>query len=202
MAFPIHSTSSCPTSQFPLLPVLLSSRKHMSDPIEIQPTKRPSSPRRVAASRENGKLSNGPITEEGKAAAARANFRHGILSNSALLESENAELFQALLAQYVECYSPADGRELTLLDDAANAYWRVRRVRALETRAMDNAVALQTSGDDLDRILGAFKQIAGEGLLNLLNRYETRFYRIQRQSLRDLKDRKQTAASLESARAI
>jgi hypothetical protein len=80
------------------------------------------SPRKIAAARSNGRKGRGPKTPEGKAAASRNAFRHGLTTinchNPALAGeieemaralcdgNDNPHLFQRALA-VAECFSPA-----------------------------------------------------------------------------------------------
>ena len=52
---------------------------------------------KATASRENGKKSTGPATEEGRAKSSRNATKLGIFSQARLLEEESAAEYEALL---------------------------------------------------------------------------------------------------------
>jgi hypothetical protein len=54
---------------------------------------------KAAASRENGKKSTGPVTEEGRAKSSRNAMKLGIFSQARLLEEESAAEFEALILE-------------------------------------------------------------------------------------------------------
>ena len=54
----------------------------------------------------HGRLSRGPITEEGKRKAPLDGLRHGLLSKNIVLPGESKEMFEALLNQYVDKLRP------------------------------------------------------------------------------------------------
>jgi hypothetical protein len=146
-----------------------------------------SSNRRKIASRANGAQSKGPITPEGKTRSARNAIRHGLMAKCVVLDTESQEGFDTLLAGFVERFAPADGVELGLVEEMFSAFWRQRRVWAIETRIMNGAIATQPSNDDeLTRITDGFTSIAAQPPLELMHRYETRLHRIFQRALANL----------------
>src|ERR1019366_10452373 len=89
-----------------------------------------SSPRRIASSKANGALWQGPATEEGKRRSALAKMRHGLLSRCVVIENESKELFDLVLTQHVKYFMPRNAIEQGMVEDIACAYWRLRRVVA------------------------------------------------------------------------
>jgi len=135
-----------------------------------------SSIRRISASRANGARSQGPVTQAGLQRSSQNATSHGLLSNCVVLESESQEAFDALMAQLIERFQPADGIELATVEEMAASLWRIRRAWAIETRMLDNHTAAQPEGDLLDRITAAFTEpnhVLGQ---TLMHRYETRLH--------------------------
>src|SRR5215472_10304635 len=114
-----------------------------------------SSNRRVLASRANGARSRGPVTPEGKKRSSINAIRHGLLANCVVLECEDPANFRALLQQHIDRLQPADEMEFGMIEEMVSAYWRMRRGWAIETRTIDKAMASQTTGDALDRLVVA-----------------------------------------------
>jgi hypothetical protein len=56
------------------------------------------------------------------------------------------------------------------------SHWRLRRALAIETRMLENEAAAQKSADSLDRLAGAFDNLAAKPSLALMHRYQTRLH--------------------------
>ena len=100
------------------------------------------SPAQAAASRANGAASRGPVTEAGKARAARNGIRHGLCGGDfCLLPGEDgAEL--ALLERAVAAdWRPRDALERHWACELVTALWRQQRLRRLELTALAAADA-------------------------------------------------------------
>ncbi len=139
--------------------------------------------RRILASRANGARSLGPVTPEGKARSSRNALRHGLLAKCVVLSNESPAGFQELHDQFVNRFGPADGVEDGLLEEMIAASWRLRRVWALETRLLDDALAAQAPGDELGRVTAAFSSLASRPELALIHRYETRLHNVYQRAL-------------------
>ena len=98
-----------------------------------------SSIRRINASRANGAFSIGPVTPEGKARSAANATHHGLLARAAVLDTEDAEAFQALLDAFLLKFQPADPVEEALVEEMTAYTWRMRRCWAIETRIVSDA---------------------------------------------------------------
>lgn len=142
--------------------------------------------RRIVSSRTNGALSRGPKTEEGKRLAALANMRHGLLSRCIVIENESKELFDLVLSQHLHYFRPKNAVEEGMIEDIACAYWRLRRITAIETRMLNKGVRIQDENDELDRLEQAFAGLADTSKFNVLNRYEARLQRTYQRALRNL----------------
>jgi hypothetical protein len=146
-----------------------------------------SSNRRVLSSRANGARSRGPVTPEGKRRSSYNAIRHGLLADCVRLECEDPEIFHALLQQHIDRFQPADDIEFGFIEEMVAACWRLRRCWAIETRSIDNAVAAQTVGDSVDRLVAAVSSpLHGDMNPLLLQRYETRLHMMYQRALHNL----------------
>jgi hypothetical protein len=69
----------------------------------------------------------------------------------------------------------------------ASAYWRIRRLWAIERRLFEDSLARQDEKtDDLGRLAAAFSSLAATPDLALIHRYETRLHRIYQRGLHNL----------------
>ena len=113
-------------------------------------------------------MQTGPRTSQGKAVSSMNAMSHGITSSKVVLPGENADEFQRLLNSLFEDHQPATATETLLVEEMAQAHWRLDRVR----RRQDHAFESET----LD---AAF--------LSLLHRYATTYERSFFKSLETLK---------------
>ena len=91
------------------------------------------SPAQQTASRANGARSRGPVTEAGKARAARNGTRHGLRGGPfALLPGEDADELAQLHAAVTADWSPRDAYERRWVRELVAALWRQERLRGLE----------------------------------------------------------------------
>jgi hypothetical protein len=144
------------------------------------------STKRQTASRANGRLSRGPITEEGKRKASLNGLRHGFLSDLIVLPGESAESFKALLKQYVDKLAPIDGVEFSYVEELAASFWRLRRLWGVENRLWTDAIAEHPNADPLGQIADGFRDLVRQPDLALLQRYEARLGRAHQRALNNL----------------
>jgi hypothetical protein len=87
----------------------------------------------ITANRANAQLSTGPRTEAGKAAVGQNRVTHG-LSGAAffLLPHEDEAEFQALVAAYTEEHQPQGTTASFLVQELAQAQWKVSRAALIE----------------------------------------------------------------------
>ena len=144
------------------------------------------SDKKLQAARANGALSRGPKTPEGKARSSRNATRHGLLAKCVVLRNESREGFHALFNQYVERFDPVDDVELAIVEELVAAAWRLRRAWAIETRLFDADMEARPAGAELDRLAGAFGDLASGPKLALLHRYETRLHMMAQRAIQNL----------------
>ena len=105
--------------------------------------------RRSLTSAVNGALSNGPTSPEGKARSARNGETHGMYSSAVLLHHESQDQFAILRESYYQRFLPASQPESDLVDQMIAATWRLRRIGALESAAVDHAMDSQRAELDV-----------------------------------------------------
>jgi len=140
----------------------------------------PVSERKLAANRANAVKSRGPITPQGKRNSSRNNMRHGLLSNSVLIEGESPERFAALLNSLYTEHEPATER--ILVEKMAVAQWRQLRLWAVDSAAITHEIRRQSDSLAAEpppiRTMHAVRSIAESGRhADLMSRYEHRFDR-------------------------
>lgn len=96
-----------------------------------------SSKNRIAANRANAQKSTGPKTEAGKAASRVNATRHGLSGKFVVIDGEDPAAYDALRQDLIASYKPANAAETMLVDEIAQNYWRLQRVRVIEARTFD-----------------------------------------------------------------
>ena len=81
---------------------------------------------------------------------------------------------------------PKNAIEEGMIEDIACAYWRLRRVMAIETSMLNKNIRKENENDELDRLELAFAGLAEAAKFNVLNRYEARLQRTYQRTLRNL----------------
>ena len=147
----------------------------MSQP---QPARKPSSARRIAASRANGRLSHGPKTEAGKRRSSANNHKHGLANNRfILLPTESEAGFLDLRADFIADYHPRDAREQMLIDDLVISIWLLDRANTHCKHLIDAEIDRQDPAlSPLDRATMAFSNLCLTSLA-AAHRYEVKFQR-------------------------
>ena len=103
---------------------------------------------RSLTSAANGAKSQGPTSPEGKAISSRNGEKHGMYSNAVVLHHESEEEFAALRDRYYQRFLPTCEPESDLVDQMIAATWRLRRISAVETAAIDHAMDAQRAEMD------------------------------------------------------
>ena len=97
------------------------------------------SDKQLVANQNNAGLSTGPRTDTGKAVSSGNATRHGIFSAQLILQDEEPEEFQALVAALQVDLRPVGAIELTLVERIAVNIWRQRRLVQAETAKLELA---------------------------------------------------------------
>jgi hypothetical protein len=91
---------------------------------------------RAEVNRENAQHSTGPRTPDGKLASSRNSFQHGLYAKQLVLPGEDPAELEALRQDLRHEHQPANTTEQILVNELAEHYWRLRRMRKLEARIM------------------------------------------------------------------
>jgi hypothetical protein len=131
----------------------------------------------IKANRANSERSTGPNTEEGKEAAKYNRTCHGLAGKQVVLAAESAEAYEALRADLIDSYNPANAGELALIEEIAQNFWRIQRGRALEAETFnlhcsgaDPIIGFQCGHrefDNLRRYMGAIERAYHRALTQL-----------------------------------
>ncbi len=102
-----------------------------------------SSQAQLSANRANAQHSTGPITEAGKVAVSQNNFRHGFTGKFKVLDWENQEDFNALLAKFGVEHQPQNPYEFVLVERMAHHFWLAGRALTLQDQCFRPDLAMQ-----------------------------------------------------------
>jgi len=94
---------------------------------------------RTAINRANSEHSTGPRTDEGKARSSQNALRHGLLSRTPVLPSEDQAAYEQHCRRFVDEYRPATPTETQLTQELADTAWRLNRIPALEANLLKRA---------------------------------------------------------------
>ncbi|MBL8179963.1 MAG: hypothetical protein JNK48_35110 [Bryobacterales bacterium] len=114
----------------------------------MQPQLSPEKLSRSEQARINGAKSHGPVTAEGKERSSLNAVKHGVFSAHVLLRGESQEDYWNLLHSYRDLYKPTDIIENGLIQDLADARWRIDRMKRQETLEWNRATYEATYGND------------------------------------------------------
>ncbi len=91
-------------------------------------------PTRAEINRANSQHSTGPKTREGKINSSRNSFQHGLYSKKLIIPGEDPAELDRLRASLVAEHQPLNTTEHILVNELAEHFWRLRRMRELEAR--------------------------------------------------------------------
>jgi hypothetical protein len=89
--------------------------------------------RQLEANRRNARLSNGPVTEEGKRKSRRNAIRHGLTAATVINALEDADDYAAFEMAVTSDYDVRTAVERELVLRLASLLWRLRRATAIES---------------------------------------------------------------------
>jgi hypothetical protein len=88
----------------------------------------------INANRLNAQKSTGPKSPQGKAASSLNALKSGIDAWSHIIPGEDPAELEALTAQFLLHFQPADPVQLSLVDTLISAEWTQRRLRRIEAQ--------------------------------------------------------------------
>ena len=95
----------------------------------------------ITANQINANKSTGPKTPEGKAAAARNSTKHGLSGAFIVLPHEDQDKFDTLVACLRDEFRPANEHQSFLVEQMAQARWRLARARRLENAMFEQMLS-------------------------------------------------------------
>jgi len=139
----------------------------------------PISEKQLIANRENGKKSNGPVTEEGKAVSCRNATKHGLYAKDIVIDApglkEDPEEYENIVVALFNEFCPVGEFQEQLVFKIANCLWRSRRVIRAETAHLRDM--LKNSPPDDSGIIPNLRTIPNDYFSKLILRYEMRLDR-------------------------
>lgn len=93
--------------------------------------------KQMEANRRNAQNSTGPRTDAGKQRAAVNATRHGLYSNRVVMQYEHEEHFLELRENLLRDWKPANSQQALLVEQIAQAAWRLQRAIRVETGTFD-----------------------------------------------------------------
>ncbi len=90
---------------------------------------------KLLANRKNASKSTGPKSEEGKARSARNSTKHGAYAQNPYTPDDEVRDYRAWLENWHEEYQPAGPGEVALLEQAAQAAWKLRQFAKVQEAA-------------------------------------------------------------------
>ena len=160
---------------------------------------------RILANRRNAEHSTGPRTEEGKGASRLNALSHGLTAKQIVLPHESQEEWESLRDGIIDSYSPTTDLEHTLAVTVAETYWRVLRLRRMETAVMAaRMIAISEANPDLqgdDALAVLMTDPAEMKRMALLLRYLTSAERAHARATKELRDAQKARLAAEEEAA-
>jgi hypothetical protein len=124
----------------------------------------------IDANRRNARNSTGPRTREGKAKSSANSVKHGLSGAFRVIDTENQEEFEELIAEYHRTFQPANTHERFLIEEIAQARWRLARARRLESELIEDLVERRGHENADEMFVSAFRSDTTTAL-NTIQRY-------------------------------
>jgi hypothetical protein len=134
----------------------------------------------IRANRANALRSTGPKTDEGKKASSRNSTRHGMLSQTVVLDGESQDRFEDFLINLTAQLKPRSEAEASIVETMAIARWKQMRIWGVQKAGFDLEMTQLNSSCNIPatRAYMVFKKLADNSrVLDLQHRYETGYDR-------------------------
>ena len=105
------------------------------------------SQKQIEANRRNALKSTGPKSDDGKARSRLNALRHGLTAEQAVLPHEDENDYEKLREGMLESYAPENSAEQAIVEELANAYWRLLRMHRVENQYWDHLGGCYNRGD-------------------------------------------------------
>ena len=92
----------------------------------------------------------GPRTSEGKQRSSQNALKHGVFSSTIVLPGESQEEFDALLLGMQKEFAPGQTSETEMVVTLAETLWRMKRLRRIESIAIDRDMEKALETGDLE----------------------------------------------------
>lgn len=95
---------------------------------------------KIEANRRNAARSTGPRTSTGKSRVAANALKHGAYASGNVIPpiGEDTAAYRQFLESFHDHFQPGNPVEATLVEEFANAQWRLRRIRRAEAGHFDS----------------------------------------------------------------
>jgi hypothetical protein len=123
----------------------------------------------IDANRVNAQNSTGPVSADGKARVALNAVTHGLSRVNMFLSGEEPEEFVVLRDALLKRYRCSGADDAVWADEAAMAWWKIRRIAEWQAMLIDSAFADQPVPAPLARLFGD----KHEKCMQTLHRHET-----------------------------
>jgi hypothetical protein len=142
--------------------------------------------------RANAQHSTGPKTEEGKHRSSLNALRHGLTGQIVVMPYEELTAYQRHVKNLTDEYHPANTTEALLVQQIADASWRLNRIAALESNILALSVQGEDALEDTMAIAAAFeKQSKALANLSLHSQRLSRQFQQTVTQLRELQKQRQ-----------
>jgi len=140
----------------------------------------------IAANRDNAKSSTGPVTDAGKARAARNAASFGLFSAPGFAPPGEEEHYARFREEYGATLAPQGALENTLAAEIIHSAWRLRRCVQIEASfdALDRDKTLMTGSADLD---APYVETRADALLRSIQRARANAQRTFHRSIAELR---------------
>jgi len=132
-----------------------------------------SSSAQVAANQKNASHSTGPRTDAGKATSSQNAMKSGVTSARVILPFESQKEYNAVYDGFMAQFAPANFIERVIVEEIANAFWRIRRVTAAQESYMTEKLGPYV----IPNPLLAIAEIMLSKEMQRLHKYETSYRR-------------------------